>query len=77
MTENKCQWIGDGPQFKSMCNCETVPNKSYCKDHVWLVYKEGSALRTRKKDIRVANAVWDIESEFEEAIQELEAEGFL
>jgi hypothetical protein len=77
MSTNKCQWIGNNPQMTSTCNCETVPNKSYCKDHVWLVYKEGSHLRTRKKDIRVANAVWDLENEFAEAVAELELEGFL
>lgn len=60
-----------------VCSCDAVPNKSYCKDHVWLVYQEGSQLRKRKKDIRIANAVWDLENEFSEAVAELELEGFL
>jgi hypothetical protein len=77
MSTNKCQWIGNSPKLTPACNCDAVPNKSYCENHVWLVYKEGSHLRTRKKDIRVANAVWDLENEFAEAVAELELEGFL
>jgi hypothetical protein len=39
------------------------------------MYQKGSALRKRHKDIRRAEAVWDIESLFHEAVAELEAEG--
>jgi hypothetical protein len=77
MSTNKCQWIGNNPQMTPVCSCDAVSNKSYCKDHVWLVYQEGSQLRKRKKDIRIANAVWDLENEFSEAVAELELEGFL
>jgi hypothetical protein len=48
---------------------------SYCEQHYPLVYKAGSAQRKRHRDIRTANAVWDIESAFNEAVAELEAEG--
>jgi len=41
------------------------------------VYQKGSNLRKRHKDIRVANSVWDIESEFNTAVQELVEEGWL
>ena len=69
-----CQWIG--PDSEHTCTCsKPVFKLSYCKDHVWQVYQEGSAMRKRKKDIRVANSVWDIESAFNEAVAELEAEG--
>jgi hypothetical protein len=36
----------------------------------------GTARARRKKDIRVANQVWDIESEFNAAVEELENEGY-
>jgi hypothetical protein len=42
---------------------------------LWLVYKEGTAVN-RKKDRRTAEAVWNIQDAFNEAITELESEGF-
>jgi hypothetical protein len=42
---------------------------------LWLVYKEGTAVH-RKKDQRTAESVWNIQDAFNEAITELEAEGF-
>jgi hypothetical protein len=39
------------------------------------VYQLGSAVR-RKKDARRAQAVWDIESEFNAVVQELVDEGY-
>jgi len=50
--------------------------RNYCEDHIWLIYQKGTNLRRRHKDIRVANAVWDWESEFNSAVQELVEEGF-
>jgi hypothetical protein len=40
------------------------------------VYKEGSNLRTRHKDIRTVDKVRQVEQLMNEAIAELEAEGF-
>jgi hypothetical protein len=40
------------------------------------VYQKGTNLGRRKKDERVAAQVWDLESEFNLAVEELEAEGF-
>jgi hypothetical protein len=42
-----------------------------------MVYKQGSNLTTRKKDIRVAADVRLWESLFNEAVEELVDEGFL
>ena len=67
-----CAWIGTGER----CTNAVVPGRSYCKDHLFLVYKEGSAQGKRKKDAKIAAAVWDLESEFNSAVEELEAEGF-
>lgn len=64
-----CQYTG--------CSCpDTVENKSYCADHVWLVYQKGTAT-PRRKDAGRAQAVWDIEALMQEAIEQLIEEGEL
>jgi hypothetical protein len=40
------------------------------------MYQKGSALRKRTKDQRRAQAFWDLESAFNDAVRELEDEGF-
>jgi hypothetical protein len=40
------------------------------------MYQKGTALRKRKKDIKRAAAIWDLESEFNAAVEELINEGF-
>jgi len=76
---NTCQWIGPAEDIqraslKPTCCNIAVPNKSYCSEHVWLVYKEGSAVR-RRKDLRRSNSLFEIISELNEVYQELLAEG--
>lgn len=74
----QCLWTGPDQDYKPLthvCSKPSIEGKSYCEDHVWLVYQKGSNLRRRHKDIRTANSVWDIESEFNAAIEELAAEG--
>jgi hypothetical protein len=66
-----CTYIGDG----SGCTGAVVLGRSYCAEHLWLVYKQGTA-QVRKKDKRTAAAVWDLESEFNQAVQELVEEGY-
>jgi hypothetical protein len=70
-----CQWIGHSPNLEPSCCKPVVDGKSYCEDHVWSVYKEGTALRKRKKDQRRATAIWDVESAFNDAVAELVNEG--
>ena len=75
----QCQWIGPEQQdapFVYKCQCKPLAGRAYCEEHFLQVYQSGTALRKRKKDIRVANAVWDLESAFNEAVEELEEEGF-
>ena len=72
---NACQWIGDTRETKPSCCKPPVEGKSYCEDHVWLVYKQGSNLRKRKKDQRRAAEIWDIQSAFNDAVAELVGEG--
>ncbi len=71
-TTAQCQWIGAGEG----CKHTALEGRSYCAEHIHRVYQAGSAQRKRKKDLRVANAVWDIEQAFQEAVEELEAEGY-
>jgi hypothetical protein len=65
-----CQWTG-------CTNAHTVEHKSYCEDHVWLVYQKGSAQGRRKKDQRQSNDIRMWESLFNEAVEQLIEEGEL
>ena len=69
-----CTYMGNAVK---PCGCAVVKGRSYCEEHLWLVYKQGSNLTTRKKDIRVAADVRLWESLFNEAVEELVDEGFL
>ena len=69
--KSKCQWIGNGEG----CNHTAMKDRSYCEDHIWIVYQKGTALRKRHKDIRVAENIHQWDSLINEAVQELEAEG--
>ena len=68
---NICTYIGDG----SGCTNTAVEGRSYCTDHLWLVYKQGTA-QVRKKDKKIAQAVWDLEAEFMAAVEQLMEEGY-
>ena len=70
-TVNKCTYIGTG----SGCDKSAVEGSSYCAEHYAMVYKVGSG-RVRKKDNRQANRVRLVESLFQEAIDQLIADGF-
>ena len=70
-----CQRLGEGTHY---CGSkDLVPGTVYCKEHWPTMFQKGTALRKRKKDIRRANAIWDWESDFNAAVQELEAEGLI
>lgn len=75
----KCTYIGttdsDYTRLQPSCCAVAVQGRSYCADHLWLVYRQGTA-QVRKKDVRTAAAVWDLESEFNAAVQELAEEGY-
>lgn len=71
----ECQWIGNSPTLKPVCCKPAVEGKSYCEEHVWSVYQKGTAHGKRKKDLRIVDSVRMWESLFNEALEELEAEG--
>ena len=57
------------------CGCKDIrEGSSFCNAHYPIVYKEGSANRKRGADIRRANTLWDLESEFNSIVLELEAD---
>ena len=73
-----CTYIGpeqQGPVYKPVCCNTVVKGRSYCTEHLGLVYAEGTAVR-RKKDTRRAEALRQLVSDFNAAVEELEAEGF-
>ena len=74
----ECQWIGPeqkGPLFRPTCCQPVVLGRAYCEEHLWRVYSKGTALRKRHKDIKRANATWDLESTINDIVQELVDEG--
>lgn len=67
-----CTYIGDG----TGCTLECLPGKSYCDQHYFLVYKQGTARAKRKKELSIVDKVRMVEDLLNEAVTELEAEGF-
>ena len=70
-----CQYIGE-QGTRPTCTQAALPGHSYCAEHLALVYKQGSKRATRHKEIRTVDKVRIVESLMNEAIAELEAEGF-
>lgn len=68
-----CQFMGSG-STKITCNHPVKPGYNYCEEHWRLIYQEGSALRKRHKDIRVADNVLELQSLLDEVVAELELE---
>ena len=67
---DQCQW--------TQCACSEVPvvGRAYCETHLAQVYQLGSALRRRNRDLRTVDRVRLVEELLNEAILELEEEGF-
>ena len=70
----ECQYLGNN--LRPCCTGKPVLGRSYCAEHLVLVYQAGTARARRRKDERVAASVWDIESEFNAAVEELIEEGY-
>ena len=69
---NSCTYIGTGQP----CTQPALPGRSYCADHLYVVYKQGTARAKRKKELTTVNKVRIVEELMHEAIAQLEAEGF-
>lgn len=68
-----CTWIGQDEH----CTNPTVPDRSYCEDHVWLVYQQGTRLARRTRDQERVARHRLLSQLLDEAVQELELEGHL
>ena len=75
MTTTTCTYIG-GHGHTPTCTHAALPGRSYCAEHLAVVYQKGTARARRKKDERVAATVWSVQDSFNEAVAELEAEGY-
>ena len=75
MMLNKCQYIGPESTVFT-CKCNAIIGKNYCEEHFGIVYQKGTARRKRHKEVKKVDMARLIESLMNEAVQELEAEGF-
>ena len=66
-----CTYTGTGTHA---CGKPSLAGKSYCAEHVHLVYQKGSAVH-RKKDTRQAHSLADIINDINEVYEELLLEG--
>ena len=70
-----CQWVGAeqdprrGPlQF---CGCVPLwPGRSYCEQHVWQVYRKGSAAGTKRKNRAIEKELAELRA-LEESADEI------
>jgi hypothetical protein len=74
MKSQCCSWIGSEHTSPS-CSLQALEGKSYCEQHQWQVYQQGTAVKRRKDRVRYSN-VRQIEELMEEAINELIEEGY-
>lgn len=70
-----CQWISDEATTADCHEPVISEGKSYCEHHHWTVYEKGTALRKRKKDIRLANAILNMESALNSVAEETDDDG--
>ena len=70
-----CQYRG-GNGTRPTCTHRALAGHSYCAEHYAMVYKAGTKRATRHKELRTVDKVRIVESLMNEAIAELEAEGF-
>jgi len=69
MIKNKCEWFGP-----TNCGCDrtAIPSTAYCEQHLHRVYQQGSALRRRAGDQRLAS--WLVSLETADAELDVEAQ---
>jgi hypothetical protein len=73
--QHTCQYIGLQGTRPS-CTHTALEGRSYCIEHLAVVYKAGTSRARRHKEIRTVDKVRIVESLMNEAVAELEAEGF-
>ena len=74
-TTTQCQYIG-AQGTTPTCTHTALAGYSYCAEHLAVVYQAGTARARRKRDERVAATVWSVQDAFNEAVKQLEEEGY-
>ena len=59
-----CTYIGDG----AGCTAPSLPGRNYCAEHLYVVYKQGTARAKRKKELTIVDKVRIVEELMHEAI---------
>ena len=72
-TLTECQYLGTATV---RCGCATLAGASYCEEHYSIVYQRGTARARRHKELSIVDRVRVVEQLMNEAVAELEAEGF-
>jgi hypothetical protein len=58
------------------CGCKPLkPGTTYCEKHADQMGRKKTRLPTRHADLRRANAIWDLTSEFNSVLEDLVAAG--
>jgi len=71
-----CTYIGPNPHRQlPTCTQPAVEARSYCLEHMAIVYQKGTARRKRHKEIRQVEDIRQWESLINEAVEQLESEG--
>jgi len=73
-----CTYIGsnDHNNLQPTCCSPVVAGRAYCTEHLYVVYKQGTARARRHKEISTVDKVRLVEQLMHEAVAELEAEGY-
>ena len=66
----KCTYIGP-TATQGTCSKLCIEGRSYCAEHIYVVYQKGTAQGRRKKDQRRAHSLQEIVSDFNDAYSEL------
>ena len=69
-----CSYVGGAAH--ACASSRLVPGTLYCEEHYAVMYQKGTAYRKRAKDMRRADALRQLVSDFNQAVEELENEGF-
>jgi hypothetical protein len=72
-TATACTYLGNST---TPCGHPALEGKSYCAEHYAVVYQKGTARAKRHKEVRTVDRVRLVEQLMNEAVAELEAEGF-
>ena len=78
VSDKGCKWIGPEQdsymRLITFCDKQCVPYRSYCSEHVFRVYQEGTAQNRKRATFNQAHLeFW--EDLFESAAAEIESEG--